>query len=218
MIVQRVPAGEAAVVIRNVDHALTAGQLARAFGKHQFLHTQPVDLMFYVVDNHEEGWRPLDEAPRRNPATGLPYHLGETPPDLLIQKSMASPAWNERRHPWCGLLSSMHSWGLYNGRYGVSDAITIEVRPEDYAEQIEMMLAGELARQGRLKAVLREGRPAGGRFNGRLRRACGADGFLQAPRILRHAGSLVSAQPLGAARTGAVQGARFDWRGSEIAD
>ena len=155
MIVQRVPAGEPTIIIRNVDHAVTAGQLARAFGNAQFLVPEPMELMTYVVEHHEEGWRPLDEAPRRNPLTGLPYHLGETPADLLIQKSVASPNWNERRHPWCGLLSSMHSWGLYNGRYGISDAITIEARPPAHAAQIEAMLEGELARQARLKEVLR---------------------------------------------------------------
>ena len=154
MIVQRVPAGVTPIVIRNVDHARAAGQLAHAFGNDLFSPPEPVDLTCFVIENHEEGWRQIDEQPSRNPATGLPYHLGETPPDLLIQKSIAAPDFNARHNPWCGLLSSMHSWGLYNNRYGFSDAVSIDSRPESHAPAITQMLDDELARQTRLKARL----------------------------------------------------------------
>jgi hypothetical protein len=136
MIVQQVPEGVAPIIICNVDHGVAAGQLAEAFGNAQFARAVPGGLLGFVARHHEEGWRPLDACPRRNPATGLPYHLSETPADLVIQKSIASPDFNERHHPWCGLLSSMHSWGLYHYRYGVSDAISIEQRPPAYAAAI----------------------------------------------------------------------------------
>jgi hypothetical protein len=155
MIVQQVPHGTRPIIICNVDHALAAGQLAEAFGKAQFAKPVPSGLLAFVARHHEEGWRPLDARPRRNPATGLPYHLGETPADLLIQKSVASPDFNERHHPWCGLLSSMHAWGLYHQRYGISNAVSIDQRPTAHAEAIAQMLEGERARQDRLRAVLR---------------------------------------------------------------
>ena len=53
-------------------------------------------------------------------ATGLPYNLVETPAEHITVTSRRSPEFNERHHAYCGLLSSMHSWGLYNGRYGLS--------------------------------------------------------------------------------------------------
>jgi hypothetical protein len=155
MIVQQVPEGTPPIIICNVDHAVAVGQLAEAFGNAQFARALPQGLLECVARHHEEGWRPLDAHPRRNPATGLPYHLSETPAELLIQKSIASPDFNERHHPWCGLLSSMHSWGLYHLRCGVSDAVCIEQRPPAYAAAIAQMLDGELARQERLKARLR---------------------------------------------------------------
>jgi hypothetical protein len=155
MIVQQVPEGVDPIIICNVDHAVAAGQLAEAFGNAQFAMAVPQGLMEFVARHHEEGWRPVDASPRRNPATGLPYHLSDTPADLLIQKSIASPDFNERHHPWCGLLSSMHSWGLYHRRYGISDAISIEQRPPEHAAAIAQMLDGELLRQERLKARLR---------------------------------------------------------------
>jgi hypothetical protein len=72
-----------------------------------------------------------------------------------LQKSVAGPDFNAAFHPWCGLLSSMHCRGLFNGRYGLSDAIAISERPPEYAEAIEAMLAGEETRQAQLKAALR---------------------------------------------------------------
>ena len=45
--------------------------------------------------------------------------------------SRLSPDFNERHHPYCGLLSSMHSWGLYNGRYGLSKLVLLDNIPPD---------------------------------------------------------------------------------------
>jgi hypothetical protein len=154
MIVQQVPEGTCPIIICNVDHAITVGQLAEAFGNVQFAQPVAGRLLAFVARHHEEGWRPLDACPRWNPATGLPYHLAETPAELLIQKSVVSPDFNEHHHPWCGLLSSMHSWGLYHQRYGISDAVSIEQRPPAYAGAIARMLEGELIRQERLRALL----------------------------------------------------------------
>jgi hypothetical protein len=72
MIVQRVPTGQAATIIRNVDHAVAAGALARAFGNERFSPIEPARLMAYVAENHEEGWRAVDDAPVRNPRRDCP--------------------------------------------------------------------------------------------------------------------------------------------------
>jgi hypothetical protein len=155
MIVQHVPKGETPVIIRNVDHAVTAGQLARAFGNGAFIVPEPVELLLFVAENHEEGWRPYDDNPIRNPQTGMPYMLASSPQWMLIEKSMTSPDYNERHHPWCGLLSSMHNYGLYNNRYGINDKINIGSRPAEYRASIRAMECYEVARQERLKELLR---------------------------------------------------------------
>jgi hypothetical protein len=71
-----------------------------------------------------------------------------------------SPEFNEAHHPYCGLISSMHSWGLYHKRYGFSRFVvrartttSITVKSQ-FQPAIDAMLANELARQKRLKAVL----------------------------------------------------------------
>jgi len=86
--------------------------------------------------------------------TGLPYNLVDTPGQYITVTSRLSPEFNERQHPFCGLMSSMHSWGLYNGRYGLSSMVLIDKIPPHDRPLAQRMLDGELDRQKRLKAEL----------------------------------------------------------------
>ena len=58
----------------------------------------------------------------------------------------------------------MHSWGLYNGRYGLSDHVLITRFPEPERPIAERMLDGELARQKRLKAEIAKDPTLAGRL------------------------------------------------------
>jgi hypothetical protein len=111
--------------------------------------------MAYVTAHHDEGWAAVDAAPKHDPRTGLPYHLTQTPMPDLLRTGAGSPDFNQRRHPFCGLLSSMHTYGLYHGRYGLSDKIVINMVPTEYRADAQRMLQGELARQAALKEQLR---------------------------------------------------------------
>jgi hypothetical protein len=51
-------------------------------------------------------------------------------------------------------MSSMHSWGLYNGRYGLSNMVLIDRFGPQERPIVQEMLDGELERQQRLKAEL----------------------------------------------------------------
>jgi hypothetical protein len=50
----------------------------------------------------------------------------------------------------------MHSWGLYNGRYGLSDKVLIDTIPAADRHLADRMLEAELRRQDRLRAQLAE--------------------------------------------------------------
>ena len=50
-------------------------------------------------------------------------------------------------------LSSMHSWGLYNGRYGLSNLVLIDKIPRQ-SRVVDRMLAHEVSRQERIKLRL----------------------------------------------------------------
>ena len=154
MIIQTAPAGKPRLAIMMHEHTALSGQFARAFGNDLFEAAQPDDLLFYVVSHHDEGWAEFDRDPVTDENTGLPYNLVETPAEYITVTSRRSPDFNERRHPYCGLLSSMHSWGLYNGRYGLSNLVLIDKIPLHDRPLAERMLEGEINRQTRLKAEI----------------------------------------------------------------
>jgi hypothetical protein len=154
MIVQTAPAGEPRLAVMMYEHTALAHQFARAFGNAQFAPIAPAEPMFYVVLHHDAGWAEFDRDPVTDPSTGLPYNLVETPVEHITVTSRLSPEFNQRHHAYCGLLSSMHSWGLYNGRYGLSKMVLIDkIAPRD-RPLADRMLQGELDRQQRLKAQL----------------------------------------------------------------
>lgn len=154
MIVQTASPGEPHFVIEQTDHARACGQLAQAFGRAPFALPEPAEWLVAVVTHHDEGWAAVDAAAQASASTGLPHHLTQTPLPYLIRTSQGSPAFNERQHPFGGLLSSMHSYGLFNGRYGLSDFLFIEKIAAEHKDAAQAMLADEVARQTRLKNTL----------------------------------------------------------------
>ena len=155
MIVQTAPEGAPRFVIQMAQHTALASALAHAFGNAEFEPVRDEETHF-IVAHHDDGWADLDAQFRIDPATGFPYNLAETPFDLAIGTSVGSPDRNEAHDPFCGLLSSMHSWGLYTGRYGLSNIRIMEKLVDEDQDRAKAMLDDELARQDRLKAELRE--------------------------------------------------------------
>jgi hypothetical protein len=159
MITQTAPEGEAHFVMTMAEHMQMCGQMARAFGNEQFARLDPYEQMLYVVENHDRGWDEYDSNPGLD-EDRLPYIMSRTPTPENMRTNELSPEYNEAQHPYCGLISSMHSWGLYHKRYGFSRFVvrarkttSITVKSQ-YQPAIDEMLANELARQERLKAQL----------------------------------------------------------------
>jgi len=154
MIIQTLANGDPALAIMMHEHNALCQQLCHAFGNSEFEAMDPLDLVIYAISHHDAGWLEFDRNPELDGRTGLPYNLGDTPPKHIVRTSVLSPDFNEKHHAFCGLLSSMHSWGLYNGRYGLSDLVLLDQILEDDRPTTEAMLKGELERQERLKAEL----------------------------------------------------------------
>ena len=140
--------------MKNVEHAALAEQLLANIGNDEFDSPEPKDELLYLCAHHDHGWQSLDEAPPVNEEDGLPYNLVRTPMDYILSTSRGSPDFNEQHSAFCGLLSSMHTYGLYNGRYGLSDAINLSWIPDDKKAAVDQMLDYELARQQKLKTLL----------------------------------------------------------------
>ena len=160
MISQTAPEGEPHFVLTMAEHTEMCGQMARAFGNDRFEPPAPFDEVVYIVENHDRGWDSYDANPGLDRATRVPYIMARTPTPDAVKTNRGSPDFNEAHHPYCGLLSSMHSWGLYNGRYGFSKFVprtqtTTSISVADvHRPLIDAMLAYEEARQARLKAAL----------------------------------------------------------------
>ena len=154
MIVQTAPAGEPRFVIKMAEHTAFAGALARAFGNDRFAPVSPREEMLYVIDHHDHGWFDFDETPGRDPETGLPWNLVGTPREILLESGKRSPAFNSRHSAYAGLLSSMHIWGLYNGRYGYSEQVLLNQIPGEFRADYDQMLDQQLSHQDALKEVL----------------------------------------------------------------
>lgn len=160
MMVQNAPEGEARFISTMVEHNDLCEQFARAFGNDAFEAPDPFDEMVFVIGNHDKGWAELNQSPGMVGDTGMPTGLGTTPVSIGLSTNSKSPDYNEARHLYCGLLSSMHSWGLFHERYGYSD---FRVRPggstsvpiaKGLEAETSAMLDGELARQDRIKTEL----------------------------------------------------------------
>ena len=155
MIVQNAPEGAPRFVITMLQHTTFAGQLARHFGNDDFAPLEPREPLEFVVANHDRGWDEFDGGATQDPDTGLPYNLTATPITDIVATSAGSPDYNEGHHPLSGLISSMHSYGLYHGRYGLApDKLFINRIPAELRPQVDAMLEAELARQARLRDAL----------------------------------------------------------------
>jgi hypothetical protein len=154
VIIQTAPQGTARLAVMMHEHTALCLQFAHAFGNDRFEPLTPAELMIHVISHHDAGWFGFDRDPQIDPATGVPYNLGDTPIDFITTTSRLSPDFNQQQHPYCGLISSMHSWGLYNGRYGFSKLVLLDQIGAKDRPVADKMLSGELARQERLKAQL----------------------------------------------------------------
>ena len=160
MMVQTAPDREPSFVVTMKEHMDICGQLARAYGNDAFQPLSPYEEVLYVVENHDRGWDEYDLNPGIDPDTRLPFLMSRTPAVQSVKTNKGSPDFNEEHHPYCGLLSSMHTWGLYNKRYGYTqfvvrtrNSVSIPVANPN-RDMVDTMLAGEVERQSRMKGRL----------------------------------------------------------------
>jgi hypothetical protein len=160
MMIQPAPQGGARFISTMAEHNDLCEQFARAFGNAEFERPEPYDEVVYAIGHHDRGWDEFDAHPVLDEKSGFPRGLGTAPIPGGLETTRRSPNFNEARHAYCGLLSSMHCWGLYNARLGVSEfrtqkggSVSIPVAPPQ-ADATKAVLKAELARQERIKAKL----------------------------------------------------------------
>jgi hypothetical protein len=160
MMIQNAPAGEPRFVSLMREHMDLCRQFAEAFGNDRFEKPEPYEETLYAIAHHDRGWDQVDANPVLDAKSGFPAGVGGAKGPGGAETTRLSPDYNQRRHGYCGLLASMHTWGLYNARYGYSDfrirpggSTSVPISPE-MAEETNEILDGEIARQNRLKELL----------------------------------------------------------------
>lgn len=161
MMIQSAPEGEPRFVSLMTEHMDLCRQFAEAFGNDRFEKPAPYDETLYAISHHDRGWDQFDANPVLDPVSGFPTGVGGAKGPGGAETTRLSPDFNEKRHAYCGLLASMHTWGLYNERYGYTDfrvrqggpSTSIPISP-DMADETNAILEEELARQERLKQQL----------------------------------------------------------------
>jgi hypothetical protein len=103
--------GETFWLITQRDHALLAGQIARAWGNRQFAKPVGGDVVYTAVDDHDDGWPDHDDHPTLDEA-GRPTDVFEA------ARALSHPIWlNSARRAterglYTGLLVSLHQLSL----------------------------------------------------------------------------------------------------------
>lgn len=160
MMIQNAPDGGARFISMMTEHMDLCGQFGAAFGNERFEKPAPYAETLYAITHHDRGWDEFDANPAFDAKSRLPTGVGGAKGPGGAATTHRSPEFNEKHHAYCGLLASMHTWGLYNARYGFSDfrvrvggSTSVPISPE-MADETNAILKGEEDRQERLKAEL----------------------------------------------------------------
>ena len=162
MMIQNAPEGQARFISMMSEHNELCGQFIQAFGNDRFEKADPFEETVFVICNLDRGWKQFDANPVLDPKSGFPTGVGGAKGPGGAATTHLSPDFNEKKDPYCGLLASMHTWGLYNDRYGFSDfrvrkggSLSVPIS-EEMKDETNEILAGEIERQERLKEQLLE--------------------------------------------------------------
>jgi hypothetical protein len=142
------------VLIKQHDHALAAGELA----KHWARRPRPLESTLYAVAHHDVAWQGPDARVRWSEETGRPYSFADYPPEPKVRAYADGLDWLEERDPYAACLCSMHYETLVR-RFGRSE---VEERFTDT----------ESRRQERLRAGMSEEELENLDYNLRLLRLC----------------------------------------------
>jgi hypothetical protein len=142
------------LLIRQVDHAELAGNLAENWGNTVFRDLEPAGPLILAAHQHDNGWREWDEMPQVNPATHHPYQFFDMPPAEHLPfyaRGVERVAGQDR---YAGLLVNMHLVGLYKQRYGIDPDLRAKPQPPLVQAFIDENLARLEEDQRRLRADL----------------------------------------------------------------
>ena len=153
MIVQE--QGDELVLIRQTDHAVLSGFLAREWGNDLFQRPEPFESLQLAATEHDNGWREWELQPQIDPKTRLPYSFMSLPTDThmeLYQRGIERVVKSDR---YAGLLVSMHASGLYDRARATIPGFSAKYVKSAETDLVSSFLQGLKLQQLRLKVDLR---------------------------------------------------------------
>ena len=157
MIVQE--QGDELILIRQTDHAVLSGFLAREWGNDLFRRPEPLDSLCLAAAEHDNGWREWELEPQIDPKTRLPYSFMSLPTKEhmdLYQRGIERIVKSDR---YAALLVSMHASGLYDRARATIPGYSAKYIKATENDLVSGFLQGLKLQQLRLKVDLR-GEPA----------------------------------------------------------
>ena len=151
--------GEELWVIRQTDHALLAGFLARQWGNDLFRRPEGFESFCLAVREHDNGWGEWESAPRIDPKTRVPYTFMSIPTEEhvgLYQRGIERVVQVDR---YAGLLVSLHCAGLYDRSKATIPGFSAKYVKSTESRAVSEFLQSLKLQQLRLKVDLR-GNPA----------------------------------------------------------
>ncbi|HZU19380.1 MAG TPA: DUF3891 family protein [Candidatus Dormibacteraeota bacterium] len=137
------------LLVRQADHALLSGVLATAWGRPPWTVPEPNASAVVAARLHDLAWVGFDElAPRRPDGRPLSFlEVSRTVSTRLYVRGIDAV---EALDEYAGLLTSLHFSGFFTGHWGWRHVSDPGLQGEE-REAVERFLAGEAARQRRLR-------------------------------------------------------------------
>jgi hypothetical protein len=147
--------GDHLLVIRQTDHALLSGFLAREWGNELFQRPDMVESFCLAAREHDNGWAEWEAAPQIDPKTRMPYTFMSIPTEEHIEMYQRGIDRVVKVDAYAGLLVTMHCAGLYDRARATLPGFSAK-----YVKSSELQMVNEFvqrlrALQLRLKADLR---------------------------------------------------------------
>src|ERR1700685_3147323 len=143
------------VIIRQTDHALLSGFLAREWGNEQFSRPEPFESFRLAAAEHDNGWQEWEIAPEVDPATFLPYTFMSIPTEKHIALYQRGLERILKVDHYAALLVSIHCAGLYDRTRATMPGFSAKYIKAQEATMVNDLLQRLRLQQLRLKVDLR---------------------------------------------------------------
>jgi hypothetical protein len=147
--------GDYILVIRQTDHALLTGFLAREWGNESFRRPDLIESFCLAAREHDNGWSEWESAPRIDPKTRLPHTFMSIPTEEHIALYQRGIERIVRRDAYAGLLVAMHCAGLYDRARATLPGFSAKYVKSSELQMVNEFIQRLMLLQIRLKSELR---------------------------------------------------------------